>query len=123
MDPQHPTTPFYSKLLLDQPLRSIMSLTRLWAPPEWTPLHYGRRRLQTFQSLLKFLEHKNSDGCSFVMFHHSLKVHYFSLSDIFNQMLLCEMVLRTKCQQFVWAEGKNDQMGGDKWKNKRDTIK
>lgn len=45
-------------------------------------------------------------------------VHYFFFSDIFNQMFLCEMVPRTKCQQFVWAEGKNDQMGGNKWENK-----
>lgn len=49
-------------------------------------------------------------------------VHYFSLSDIFNQMFLCEMMPRTNCQQFVWAEGKNGQMGGNKWKNKRGTI-
>lgn len=34
-------------------------------------------------------------------------------------MFLCDMMPRTKCQLFMWAEGKNDLMGGDKKRNKK----
>lgn len=44
---------------------------------------------------------------------------FFSLFDIFSQVFLCDVMLRTKCQLFMWAEGKNDLMGGDKKRNKK----